>query len=289
MEASRLARAALLLAASAELACIAGGNVECSKIASIIGSSAGGVFVAVVAYTLWQGPAGLRLALAMVMAASSAGFLKQVIGAPRPPSEYWLVEAEGPSFPSGHATGSTALAASLALSTRLDPLVTIALTMHAVAVSLSRLVLRVHYPVDVAAGLILGSAVAVAVHMLWARSSPRAAVMGVGAFSTVLGFSAMAAGTPYRDLGVITGAGLGLAVSALALGVIEGWERCVEARISWKARLLAFTMAVAASFPVALSNTTLTGLITGFSVGLVVPLSRLIACRLEEHRKFNCV
>ncbi len=284
MEASRLARVALLLAASAELACIASGSVECSKIASIIGSSAGGVFIAVVAYTLWQGPAGLRLALAMVLAASSAGFLKQVIGAPRPPSEYWLVEAEGPSFPSGHATGSAALAASLALSTRLDPLVTVALVMHAVAVSLSRLVLRVHYPVDVTAGLILGSVVAVMIHMLWAKSSPRATIMWVGAASTVLGFSAMAAGTPYRDLGVITGAGLGLTVASLILGVIEGWERCLEARITWKARFLAFTIAVTASFPVALSNTTLTGLITGFLVGLVVPLSRLITCKLERHR-----
>ncbi len=284
MRVQSIAGIALLVAAGAELACMVSGNIECSKIASLVGSSAGGVFIAVVAYTLWDGPAGLRLALAMVLAASSAGFFKQLVGASRPPSEYWLVEAEGPSFPSGHAMGSAALAVSLALSTGLNPVVSVALALHAVAVSASRLILRVHYPIDIVAGIALGGLVAVAVHLIWTRASARATVMSVGVASTVLGFGAIVAGTPYRDLGVITGAGLGLTVASLILGFIEDWEYCVGKRLSLKARLQAFIVAVAASVPVALSDTTLTGLLTGFSVGLVVPLSRIMACRLERHR-----
>lgn len=278
----KLSGYALLAAGAAELACVASGSVECSRAASLVGSSAGGVFLAVLAYTLWRGVEGLRLALAMVLAASAAGFIKQVVNAPRPPSEYWLVEAEGPSFPSGHATASAALAASLALSMGLDPPVTLGLAMHALAVGLSRLVLRVHYPADVAAGLALGCTVAWAVHEASRRIQAQRLIAAVGLAAAALGLGAAAAGGAYRDIGIIAGAGLGLSTSPLALRALGRWEECLGANLSLAGRILAFTIAAAASAPAALTGSLAGGLAAGFSVGLLVPLSRPLACRLRE-------
>ncbi|GAB6148188.1 phosphatase PAP2 family protein [Stetteria hydrogenophila] len=275
-----VAKAALLAAALLELACVAAGGVGCARVDHVLGSSAGGVLVSVAVYTLWRGREGLLLALSLVLAASVAAFLKQAVAAPRPPRPLWLVEVEGPSFPSGHAAGSAALAASVALSTGLDPLVTAALSLHAVAVALSRLVLHVHYPLDVAAGLLLGAAAAVAAHAAWARLPPGRAITVVGGVSAALGLASLAAGAPYRDPGVVAGAGLGLALSPLALKALEGWEECLESKLGLREGFTAFAMAGAAALPVLLSHTALEGLAAGFSTGLAVPLSRPAACRL---------
>jgi membrane-associated phospholipid phosphatase len=81
-----------------------------------------------------------------------------------PPGDDW-------SFPSNHATVAGALAAGVALlAPRLGPVAVVA----AIAVAGMRVVIGVHYPHDAVAGLLLGSAVTVAVLVVARRpTAPR--------------------------------------------------------------------------------------------------------------------
>jgi undecaprenyl-diphosphatase len=68
-----------------------------------------------------------------------------------------------PSFPSDHATMAGAVAAGLwIVSRRLG----LAATIAALAMAFSRVYIAAHYPGDVAAGLVLGAAVAITVYLL---------------------------------------------------------------------------------------------------------------------------
>jgi undecaprenyl-diphosphatase len=89
---------------------------------------------------------------------------KVIVNRPRPPVQR-LEHVSSTSFPSGHATESTAfflvLAAALlaGLAPRwARPLVAATTLGVIVAVALSRVYLGVHYPTDVAAGVLLGAA-----------------------------------------------------------------------------------------------------------------------------------
>ena len=88
--------------------------------------------------------------------------IKHLVDRPRPDFDR-LVEIGGLSFPSGHATaaaicyGAIALAA-VASRTRPRLLVALVCAVIAVAVAVSRVWIGVHYPTDVAAGLVCGSA-----------------------------------------------------------------------------------------------------------------------------------
>ena len=127
---------------------------------------------------LWWRRAALAFAVAPMMALLAAGavtsLLKHAVGRPRPPLALRLVTETEPSFPSGHATDSTAFYVAVALVVAVvvlrRPLARLAAvvvgTAVPTAVGLSRLVLGVHWPTDVMGGWALGGVIALAVVLL---------------------------------------------------------------------------------------------------------------------------
>jgi membrane-associated phospholipid phosphatase len=108
------------------------------------------------------------LALAWVLAIAGNGVLnqslKQFIGRIRPLDPAGALQAQGLSFPSGHSSGAVVAYGMLAyLAVRLLPKawhlpVQVAALVLAFTVGISRVVLRVHFASDVAAGVASGAA-----------------------------------------------------------------------------------------------------------------------------------
>jgi undecaprenyl-diphosphatase len=103
--------------------------------------------------------AGVAAALAVTTAASLVTVLKEAFDRARPPvtdpglDPVGIVPASA-SFPSGHAATAFAAATAIAiLSPRMRPYV----LGLAAAVALSRVYLRVHFPLDVVAGALIGA------------------------------------------------------------------------------------------------------------------------------------
>lgn len=147
-------------------------------------------FVAVAAAVVyWLGPryglldrreAATVLAITYV-ALSAVLLLKTAFALPRPPASVMHIGANGYGFPSGHATGSTAFYGSLAVFLRRgDRRLRYALgTLAFVIVALSRVLLGVHYLVDVVAGIALGLLVLVVVRAVAADTLPLAFALAV--------------------------------------------------------------------------------------------------------------
>lgn len=111
--------------------------------------------------------------LTMMAVWGAAALLKLVVGRERPAVADPVWDHAGLSFPSGHATNTTAMALGVTLmiwplagclARRL--LVTGALLLVAVVV-LDRVFLGVHYPSDVIAGMIFGGGLVLAGSRLW--------------------------------------------------------------------------------------------------------------------------
>ncbi|WP_247002087.1 phosphatase PAP2 family protein [Halosolutus gelatinilyticus] len=128
-----------------------------------------------------------RRETALVISYAVAGvsfilLLKLVIGLPRPPEEVFLVPNDDDpyGFPSGHAFAATLVYGGLLLTfdRYRDPLAIGAATSAVVLVSLSRVVLGVHYLGDVIAGAIVGLAFLVAVHAIVAGDPRRGFALG---------------------------------------------------------------------------------------------------------------
>ncbi len=163
-------------------------SVETARVVSTVGSFVGLSLLAMVAgAALWRRGVHLALAFAalwsLVGASLASNAAKAYFGRPRPPLRLHETAVTLSSFPSGHATDSAAMFVALALvaaatlvRTRAMRILVVATGMAlAMAVALSRLVLGVHWPSDVVAGLALGTAVAVMVvaTMSWADARLR--------------------------------------------------------------------------------------------------------------------
>jgi membrane-associated phospholipid phosphatase len=140
----------------------------------------GGVFVlaliAVAAGVLlwWRGVplvVAAAPAFALGVGATLADIGKQVVDRARPGVGLRLITEGEPSFPSGHATDSTALFLTLGLVIAVfvlrRPLARVATVaacgLLAAAIGVTRLVLGVHWPTDVLAGWALGATAALTV------------------------------------------------------------------------------------------------------------------------------
>jgi len=153
-------------------------TVDMARIATEFGAAAilALLAVGVAAVLLWRRkPLAVALApaIAFALAGGVASATKSIVGRTRPPVDLHLVGETSASFPSGHSTDSTAFYVAVALVLAMyvvrRPLarvgVVVAGAAVAVMVGLSRLVLGVHWPTDVAAGWALGTASAVLVVM----------------------------------------------------------------------------------------------------------------------------
>ena len=131
---------------------------------------------AVVLLRRWNRPAD-DIALVVIAAGSAAlpWLVKLIVARPRPTFEH-LQQLSSLSFPSEHTTQAAAIYLTIAillskgLNRGLRELVIVLALLIAVVVAWSRVYLGVHYPSDVAAGLILGWSWALLVFH-WARPS----------------------------------------------------------------------------------------------------------------------
>ena len=105
--------------------------------------------------------------LAVRLVAVVLGYaLKEAVGRARPSLPQPVAHAGGYSFPSGHALGAAALYTSVAVvlsgvvARRWRPLLVAVAVVVPLAVATTRVLLGVHFPSDVAAGLVLGWAIA---------------------------------------------------------------------------------------------------------------------------------
>jgi len=96
---------------------------------------------------------GIELIIIFSSSIWLASTLKNIFKMPRPPKQLWLTKASGYGFPSGHALGSSVFWGYLSIYYKV--LIPTAITLI-VLISVSRLILRVHYPVDVIGGLFIG-------------------------------------------------------------------------------------------------------------------------------------
>ncbi|MBV9869815.1 MAG: phosphatase PAP2 family protein [Frankiaceae bacterium] len=104
--------------------------------------------------------------------------IKLIVARPRPAFAQPLAHAAGHSFPSGHALGAAAAYLSIALvASRGRPmarrvLIPLAVTI-ALVVGATRVLLGVHYPSDVFAGLVLGWTIAILGLGTWRNATGR--------------------------------------------------------------------------------------------------------------------
>ena len=208
-----------------------------------------------------------RILSSLLIASGIVVLLKGIVREPRPPEEWWLVEAHGYSFPSGHAAVASALAlsATLGYGTKIGT----PLWIYAACVSLSRIVLGVHYPHDVIGGALVGAVSVIAVWRLLGRISP-GRLIGVALASALMGISGALLDPSYRSplllASISGGAALGLSLCSLA-------SRDPLSRVSNKRNILILLLFLGLVF---------LSVETGLLPGLIVAGAIIVAARCGE-------
>jgi undecaprenyl-diphosphatase len=138
-----------------------------SRALSLIGSGYVVFALAVVSAAVLYGRRAYDAAIAVLLSTIGGVFVSNVdkllVGRPRPPV-HRLQHVTSFGFPSGHATQSTALYVALVLvvlgwgprSRAAQLAAGLVAALLVIAISFSRVYLGVHYPTDVAAGILLG-------------------------------------------------------------------------------------------------------------------------------------
>lgn len=163
--------------------------------------------------------------------------LKALFVFPRPPESVWLANEANYGFPSAHALGTTVVFGLLAYISRIGTRTQRYLGAAALVgiVSLSRVVLGVHYPGDVLGGIVIGL-VYLAVMLRYTEGAPMAA-FGVAFTLAVV----MAAIAPNQYTTATLGG---------SFGALVGWSLVREN--SGSPPLVTITAVLAVAVPVAL-------------------------------------
>ncbi|BER91445.1 phosphatase PAP2 family protein [Atrimonas thermophila] len=135
---------------------------------SVVGSDLFYLVVLVIWYLAFSKREGIYLSLVLFASLFLNFAVKSLVAVPRPylhPMLQAISEAEGFSFPSGHAQSTATFFFSLALLYKKRPVWVLAFLMVGL-VSFSRLYLGVHYVEDVLAGALLGAGFAFAAFYL---------------------------------------------------------------------------------------------------------------------------
>lgn len=105
----------------------------------------------------------IGITLNLLISSITYVILKNIFQRPRPPIEERLIEETGYSFPSGHSTNNMAFYAfaiyliyNNVKNKKIRNILCIVLGIMPLLIGFSRIYLRVHYPSDVIAGLLLG-------------------------------------------------------------------------------------------------------------------------------------
>ncbi len=179
-------------------------------------------------YWMWSKRGAYRVATFYLFSVYVNGLLKTAFKTPRPqPTQDLAVlhpeTGTGYAFPSGHAQGSTVFWGQLSLETR-KRWVAVAGIVIIALVSLSRLYLNVHWPIDVLGGFLIGLALLAlfnAAGSIWRNLEPRFAFRLIGAvLIPVIMY------LTYRgdDAYIVTGFMLGFPVGALLEERYVGWN-----------------------------------------------------------------
>jgi len=200
-----------------------------------------------IGYWLFERPLFRRLAFLVALTAFFNAWLKVSFAVPRPTEISWLTEADGFSFPSGHAQLAAVTWLWLAFSYRRKWLCGFAALMIA-GIAASRVYLGVHTPVDVGAGVLIGALTVLLawrpMHQpldFWLKGPPwmRAAIWVVLVVFALVLFP----GAP--DHVAVVGAG---ALLGFQIGFLFEQDRPAELRPGWRrivAVMLGLTVALA--------------------------------------------
>lgn len=138
------------------------------RVMILISRSADGYYYALIAFFLYlfapemAKPFVVAGIMAYALEAVAYGFIKKKIKRDRPfqampDIQYLLIPPDRFSFPSGHTAGAFVMAVLIAA---FQPALVLPVFIWASAVAISRVYLGVHYPSDVLAGMVLGTACA---------------------------------------------------------------------------------------------------------------------------------
>ena len=270
----------LLFLSIVEFVGVFSGGVGFAMVASLIGRSVFYMVLGVIVYCVFSGDIGLFFIGGLGLTASLDVMLKTILNMPRPPVSEWLVKAEGPGFPSGHAAMSFSFALLAAYATR-DKVLGLALLIHSFAVSYSRLVLHVHYPIDVIGGAVIGVVSAlVSIYLYMRISDPSKYLLAVSVPSLLMSLISSYKMPDYKDSPLL----LGLSLSLILAGIYmthyrgdylyrkENIYRVAILVISFAGLLLTLVLESTNYFPMILLG--------GLLFGLIVLLSRPLMDRI---------
>lgn len=193
------------------------------------------IFFVALGYWLVDRRVFARAALLLILAVLLNGFIKGEVQEPRPELSP-LIEAQGWSFPSGHAQAAAALWGWFAWCLRGRRGAALFWVL-ALGVALSRPYLGVHYVHDVAAGLLLG-ALQLWVYVAWTHLPPRFWQTLGPRRQWALGLALLALWVFFTFDPTVVGGGVRLlgALTGLAWGWLREGERFTGPPAGWGMR-----------------------------------------------------